>query len=59
MSGLICHHYIIGVDIGLTMEPTALAVIEQETRRVKHGAECTVLRLRHLERLPLDTTRSV
>ena len=53
-SGVYCLHYIVGVDIGLTMEPTALAVVEQESRRMKSGTECTALRLRHLERLPLD-----
>ena len=32
MNDNICIHYIIGVSIGSMMEPTSIAVIEQETR---------------------------
>ena len=48
-------HYILGVSIGAMMEPTAIAVIEQETR-VRDGWDAYnhALRLRHLERVPLD-----
>ena len=52
----ICLHYILGVSIGSMMEPTAIAIIEQETRvRDGFAAYTHALRLRHLERVPLDT----
>ena len=48
-------HYIVGVSIGSMMEPTSIAIIEQETR-VRDGWDAYnhALRLRHLERVPLD-----
>jgi len=55
MNDNICKHYILGVSIGTMMEPTSIAIIEQETR-VRDGwaAYNHALRLRHLERVPLD-----
>ena len=55
MNDNICKHYILGVSIGSMMEPTSIAVIEQETR-VRDGWEAYnhALRLRHLERVSLD-----
>ena len=49
-------HYILGVSIGSnTTEPTAIAVLEQESRvRDGWGPYNHALRLRHLERVPLD-----
>ena len=50
-------HYIVGVDIGQTMEPTALAVVEQQLRyRESVGVECQEMHLRHLERTSLDVS---
>ncbi len=51
----ICHHYVVGVSIGTMSQPTAIAVVEQETRaRGDWSPENTGLSLRHLERVPLD-----
>ncbi len=51
----LCFHYIIGVDLGIAMQPTAIAVLEQETiDMLGKGVELRAMRLRHLERLPLD-----
>src|SRR5579883_3336834 len=51
----ICLHYILAVDLGQAIQPTAMAVIEQQTERTTGwGADTTALRLRHLERLTLD-----
>jgi len=48
-------HYIVGVSIGSMMEPTAIAILEQETRvRDGYSAYNHGVRLRHLERAPLD-----
>ena len=48
-------HYIVGVSIGSMMEPTAIAILEQEARvRAGYDAYTHALRLRHLERVPLD-----
>ncbi len=50
-------HYIVGVDIGQTMEPTALAVVEQQLRhRESVGVECPEMHLRHLERTSPDVS---
>ena len=50
-------HYIVGVDIGQTMEPTALAVVEQQLRhRESVGVECPEMHLRHLERTSMDVS---
>ena len=54
-----CRHFIVGVDIGLTMEPTAFAVVEQlvvDLHPYGRGRETRSLKLRHLERMPLDAT---
>jgi len=52
---VMCIHYIIGVSVGVMSQPTAIAVIEQESFRERpKPAEITELRLRHLERMPLD-----
>jgi hypothetical protein len=57
MSENIFHHYIMGVSLGMMRQPTAIAVIEQEMRsRGNWAAEQTALRLRHLERPPMDNT---
>ena len=55
MNRNIAIHYIVGVSIGSMMEPTSIAIIEQETR-VRDGWDAYnhALRLRHLERVPLD-----
>ena len=55
MNRNIAMHYIVGVSIGSMMEPTSIAIIEQETR-VRDGWDAYnhALRLRHLERVPLD-----
>ncbi len=51
----LCIHYIIGVDLGIAMQPTAIAVVEQETiDMLGKNVELRAMRLRHLERLPLD-----
>lgn len=48
-------HYIMGVSLGGMSQPTALAILEQEARvRGEWGVEQTGLRLRHLERPPMD-----
>ena len=55
MNDNICKHYIIGVAIGTMMEPTYIAIIEQEPRvRDNWAAYNHALRLRHLERVSLD-----
>lgn len=55
MSKRLCLHYIVAVDFGLMMQPTSAAVLEQETYDVPdHGVENRAMRLRHLERFPLD-----
>ena len=57
MSKNTCIHYNIGVDLGISRQPTAIAVIEQETiYRQGLGVENHELRVRHLERLPLDAS---
>src|SRR5208282_2685180 len=51
----ICIHYIVGVSVGHGIQPTAIAVVEQETMKRKGWeTESLPLRVRHLERLPLD-----
>ena len=51
----ICRHYVIGVDLGAAMQPTAIAVIEQEViDMIRRGREVRSMQLVHLERLPLD-----
>jgi hypothetical protein len=48
-------HYIVAVSIGSMMEPTAIAILEQEARtRDGYDVFNHALRLRHLERVPLD-----
>jgi hypothetical protein len=55
MNTNLCQHYILAIDLGQAMQPTALAVIEQETEWTRGwSAENRALRLRHLERLSLD-----
>jgi len=57
MTENIYHHYIVGVSLGMTRQPTAIAILEQEMRsRGSWAAEQTALRLRHLERPPIDDT---
>lgn len=51
----LCIHYVVGVDLGAAMQPTAIAVVEQEVIDLLGKAlEVRAMRLRHLERLPLD-----
>src|SRR5258708_37464338 len=53
----ICLHYIVGASLGTGMQPTGLAVLEQETRGSDSwGSENRTLRLRHLERLGLGVS---
>ena len=48
-------HYILGASLGTGMQPTAIAVIEQEiSQNGNWRAGIEALRLRHLERVPLD-----
>ncbi len=51
-----CLHYIVGASIGTGIQPTAVAVLEHEVwKNEKWKPETVALRLRHLERIPLDT----
>lgn len=55
MNPNIATHYIVGVSLGGMSQPTAIAILEQEARvRGEWGVEQTGLRLRHLERPPMD-----
>ena len=48
-------HFIIAASLGTGMQPTAIAVLEQEVLKNRNRvAETGALQLRHLERLPLD-----
>ncbi len=48
-------HFIIAASLGTSMQPTAIAVLEQEVLKNRNRvAETGALQLRHLERLPLD-----
>lgn len=48
-------HYIFGISLKTGMQPTAIAVIEQEiSQNGNWRAGIEALRLRHLERVPLD-----
>jgi hypothetical protein len=48
-------HFIIAASLGTSAQPTAIAVLEQEVLKNRNRvAETGALRLRHLERLPLD-----
>lgn len=50
-------HFIIGASLGVGAEPTAIAVVEQKVLKGDRWLEVTAgLRLRHLERLPVETT---
>ncbi len=49
-------HYIIGVSVGVMAQPSAVAVVEQETHHKNWQSETSELRLRHLERLPLSAS---
>ena len=51
-------HYIIAASLGVGIQPTAIAVIEQEVLKQAYGwsAETGALRLRHLERLSVETS---
>ncbi len=54
-----CLHYIIGADLGQTMQPTAFAVVEQRVVGLRprgKGRAVSSMKLRHLERLPLSVT---
>lgn len=49
-------HFVIGASVGTGMQPTAIAVLEQVVlKNPDWRAENGALKLRHLERLPLDT----
>ena len=55
MNRNICTHYIVGVSVGSMMQPTSIAILEQETRvRDNWKPFNHALRLRHLERVPMD-----
>src|ERR1700741_2513235 len=43
--------YTIGVDLGQSFDPTAIAVV----RKVRHGLADPIYQVGHLERLPLQT----
>jgi len=50
-----CLHYVLGASLGTGMQPTAIAVIEQEiSQNGNWRAGIKALSLRHLERAPLD-----
>ena len=50
-------HFIIGASLGTGIQPTAIAVVEQEVLKGDRWLEVTAgLQLRHLERLPVETT---
>ena len=52
-----CLHYVFGASLGSGMQPTAIAVVEQEVwKNDNWEAETSALHLRHLERLSLDAT---
>lgn len=52
-----CTHYIVGVSVGVMAQPTAIAVIEQESRQETDGGrETTAIRLRHLERMSMASS---
>ena len=56
-EGYLFSHFIIGLDMGLSAQHTALAAIEQEVLcQRSHGTKCGELRLRLLDRLPLGTS---
>lgn len=55
----LCRHYVVGLDLGQMMQPTAIAVIEQEVLDLhpfRQGREVRAWHLRHLDRLPLDSS---
>ena len=48
-------HFILGVSMGAGTQPTAISVLEQEVLKGERwSAESGALRLRHLERVPLE-----
>ena len=50
-------HFIIGASLGVGVQPTAIAVVEQKLLTGnRHQAQTVALHLRHLERQPLDAT---
>ena len=50
-------HFIISASLGIGIQPTAIAALEQEILKGDRWLpETAVLRLRHLERMPLDAT---
>lgn len=50
-------HFIIAASLGVGVQPTAIAVVEQEVLKADRWLQETGgLRLRHLERLPVETT---
>ena len=50
-------HFIVAASLGAGIQPTAIAVVEQEVLKSdRWGLETGALRLRHLERLPVETT---
>jgi hypothetical protein len=50
-------HFIIAASLGVGIQPTAIAVVEQEVLKADRWLEeAGGLRLRHLERLPVETT---
>lgn len=51
-----CTHYIAGVSVGAMAQPTAIAIVEQESNQDNEERDVTEIRLRHLERMPMDAT---
>ena len=50
-------HYVIGVDLGVGMQPTAIAVVKQDVvDMIRRGQEVSSIQLVYLERLPLDAS---
>ena len=50
-------HYVIGVDLGVAMQPTAIAVVKQDVvDMIRRGQEVSSIQLVYLERLPLDAS---
>lgn len=48
-------HYVLGASLGTGMQPTAIAILEQEiSQNGKWKAGIEALSLRHLEQMPLD-----
>ena len=53
----ICEHFVIGVDLGVGMQPSAIAVIKQEVvDLIRRGREVRAMELVYLERLSLGAS---